>query len=189
MKNLRRWTPGIMALFLIVMATTVTTQFAMADGVETTVLPDSWANEGGINEILKFVLNFVVYGLGAAAVLGTVIAGVMYMTARDNESQVAEAKKRLFNVVIGLAAWALMWTAMNWLIPGGILLGTSSDQNGGGSSNGGQSSSQTEPVQSNGGGTQNSGGGNRDDGDPTGPDKAEAPNGCEGAAYGAECPD
>ena len=73
-------------------------------------------------QILKLVLNIVVYGLGAAAVLGTVIAGIMYMTARDNESQVARAKTRLYEVVIGLVAWALMYAVLNWLLPGGLNL-------------------------------------------------------------------
>lgn len=87
---------------------------------ETTILPDDWAGEGGIEKILQFVLKFVVYGLGAAAVLGVTIAGVMYMTARDSEAQVAKAKKRLYEVVIGLVAWALMYAVLNWLIPGSL---------------------------------------------------------------------
>lgn len=83
---------------------------------QTTILPNDW----GIEEILKLVLNIVVYGLGAAAVLGTVIAGVMYLTARDNEAQIARAKTRLYEVVVGLVAWALMYAVLNWLIPGSL---------------------------------------------------------------------
>lgn len=81
---------------------------------ETTILPNTW----GVKEILDLVLNIVVYGLGAAAVLGTVIAGIMYLTARDSEAQVAKAKTRLIEVVIGLVAWALMYVVLKWLIPG-----------------------------------------------------------------------
>ena len=62
------------------------------------------------------------YGLGVAAVLGVIIAGVMYMTARDNEAQVTRAKTRLYEVVIGLIAWALMYAVLRWLIPGGLAL-------------------------------------------------------------------
>ena len=84
--------------------------------VETSILPSDW----GIENILKLILNILVYGLGAAATLGVIIAGIMYMTARDNEAQVAKAKTRLYEVVVGLVAWALMYAVLNWLIPGGI---------------------------------------------------------------------
>ena len=84
--------------------------------VETSILPDTMDIQG----ILKLVLNILVYGLGAAAVLGVIIAGIQYMTARDDVAQVAKAKKRLIEIVIGLVAWALMFTVLNWLIPGGL---------------------------------------------------------------------
>lgn len=84
--------------------------------VETSILPENF----DIDKILKLVLNILVYGLGAAAVLGVIIAGIQYMTARDDVAQVAKAKKRLIEIVIGLVAWALMFTVLNWLIPGGI---------------------------------------------------------------------
>lgn len=81
--------------------------------VDTNILPDT-----DIEGLLKILLNVLVYGLGAAAVLGVLICGVQYMTARDNEQQVATAKKRLYEVVIGLVAWAVMFTVLQWLVPG-----------------------------------------------------------------------
>lgn len=86
--------------------------------VSTSILPDNMC----IKELLFLILKILVYGLGAAATVGVVVAGIQYMTARDNESQVAAAKTRLLNIVIGLVAWAVMWTVMNWLIPGGMSL-------------------------------------------------------------------
>ncbi len=50
--------------------------------------------------------------------IGVVIAGIQYLTARDNEAQVAAAKKRLVEVVIGLVAWAAMFVVLRLLIPG-----------------------------------------------------------------------
>lgn len=90
-----------------------------ADKVETNILPSS-ANS--IDGILKLVLNILVYGVGVAAVIGVVIAGIMYLTARDSEAQVATAKKRLYEVVLGLILWVAMWSLLQWLIPGGISL-------------------------------------------------------------------
>lgn len=85
-------------------------------GVSTSILP----GEMCIKELLFLILKILVYGLGAAATVGVVIAGIQYMTARDNESQVSASKQRLLNIVIGLVAWAVMWTVMNWLVPGGM---------------------------------------------------------------------
>lgn len=90
----------------------------VAAEVDTSILP----GDMDINGILKLVLNILVYGLGAAAVLGVIIAGIQYMTARDDVAQVAKAKKRLIEIVIGLVAWALMFTVLNWLIPGGLTI-------------------------------------------------------------------
>ena len=81
--------------------------------VETNILADNMTIEG----LLKLVVNILLYGLGAAAVIGVIIAGILYLTAKDNEQQVAKAKKRLFDVVVGLIAWAALWTVLKWLIP------------------------------------------------------------------------
>lgn len=86
-----------------------------AANTTTSILKDE-----GINGLLSLVINILSYGLGAAAVIGVVVAGIMYLTARDNESQVAAAKQRLVNTVIGLIAWVVMFSVVNWLIPGGV---------------------------------------------------------------------
>lgn len=101
----------------------------LADGDDkTSILPNDWAqpsedlNNSGIMKVLKLALNVLVYGLGVAATVGVVVAGVLYLTARDNEKQVKLAKKRLFEVIIGLAAWGVSFALLNWLIPGGLKL-------------------------------------------------------------------
>lgn len=107
--------------------------------VSTSILPGDWC----IGEILMLILRVLVYGLGVAATVGVVVAGIFYMTARDNEAQVTKAKTRLYEIIIGLVAWALMFTVLNWLIPGGINVNdpavlcpnTSTSTNQGGSSN------------------------------------------------------
>ncbi len=105
------------------MITTVIYHTITTLAVETTILPGDMC----VLELILLILKILVYGLGVAATIGVVIAGIQYMTARDNESQVAESKKRLFNIVIGLASWAIMWTVMNWLIPGGMSLDASAE--------------------------------------------------------------
>jgi len=127
---LRRMVTAVMGVFVglcsmltlapagVAMATDGSVMMVLAADVETSILPDDWE----IEDILKLVLNVVVYGLGVAAVLGVVIAGIMYMTARDNEAQMAAARKRLYEIAIGMIVWALMYGVLNWLIPGGLNL-------------------------------------------------------------------
>ena len=81
------------------------------------VEPNILSDDMDIEKLLKLVANIMLYGLGAAAVIGVIVAGIMYLTAKDNEQQVAKAKKRLLDVVIGLVAWAALWTVLHWLIP------------------------------------------------------------------------
>lgn len=88
----------------------------LADGANTSVL----TGVGSIEDLLKLVVNILVLGLGVAGVVGVVWAGILYLTARDNEQQAARAKIRLIEVAIGLVAWALMYTALQFLVPGGL---------------------------------------------------------------------
>ncbi len=83
--------------------------------VDTSILPDSVTD---IQTLLILIVKILFYGLGAAAVIGVVVAGILYLTARDNEQQVTKAKTRLVEIVIGLVAWALMWSLLHFLIPG-----------------------------------------------------------------------
>lgn len=77
-----------------------------------------------IFRILNIILTVLTYGVGIAGTLGIVISGIQYLTARDNEAQMTKAKSRLINIVIGLAAYAVMWGFLEWIIPGGILNGS-----------------------------------------------------------------
>lgn len=92
----------------------------MADCVETNLFDCVEVDDqgSGITDLLKLIVNILLYGIGVAAVIGVVVAGILYLTARDNEAQVAKAKTRLIEVVIGLLAWAMLFTLLRWLIPG-----------------------------------------------------------------------
>jgi len=88
--------------------------------VSTAILPDDW----NIFKALVFVVDFLTFGIGAAATVGFVISGYTYLTARDNPSQVAKAKTRMFQIVVGIAIWAVFYGVANWLLPGGKLNST-----------------------------------------------------------------
>ena len=98
------------------------------DGIRTSVLGDGgcYSDNGdgdGIFSILALILNIMTIVVGALGVFGIAFSGVQYMTARDNEAQMAKAKQRIFEVVLGLAVYALMYSLLQWLLPGGIFNG------------------------------------------------------------------
>ncbi|MBR3204639.1 hypothetical protein IKF81_03080 [Candidatus Saccharibacteria bacterium] len=90
-------------------------------GVKTSILGKDGCYEGGVADILATILTIMTFGVGAAGVLGIVIAGIQYMTAGGNEMQMTKAKNRIVQVVIGLVGYGLLWALLEWLIPGGIL--------------------------------------------------------------------
>lgn len=102
---------------------------AVAETVDTNIIGGGQvdvADGQGIYAILRLIVTILTYGLGVAATIGVVIAGVMYLTAKDSPDKVAAAKKRLIEVVLGLVAWAVMAAVLNWLIPGGVNLDSES---------------------------------------------------------------
>lgn len=73
-----------------------------------------------IFDMLGIILDVLTYGVGAAGVIGIVISAIQYMTAAGNEAQMTKAKNRIIEVVIGLVAYGLMYTFLQWLVPGGM---------------------------------------------------------------------
>ena len=116
----------LLATFLSVLGMTVAPTMVFATEIETTILTGCGdaANEGeageGIYCVLDMALTIATYGVGIAAVIGVIVAGIQYMTAQGNEAQMAKAKRRILEVVIGIALYALMWAILQWLIPGGV---------------------------------------------------------------------
>lgn len=91
----------------------------------TAILPCGGNNSGdletnGIWGLLILVLNIMTAGVGIAAVGGIIYAAILYTSARDNSGQVSKAKELIFNVVLGLIAYAGMFAFLQWIIPGGI---------------------------------------------------------------------
>jgi len=96
------------------------------NGYSTSVLPCGGDNSGtdvknnGIWGILLLVINILTAGIGVAAVGGIVYGSILYTTAGGSMDQTKQAKTIIFNVVIGLVAYALMFSFLNFIIPGGL---------------------------------------------------------------------
>ncbi|MBR3172823.1 Ig-like domain-containing protein [Candidatus Saccharibacteria bacterium] len=95
-----------------------------ADGVVKTTFFGNVKDDGegcGVYTILNLVLDIMTIGIGILGVLGIVIVGIKYMTAGGNEEQTRKAKRRLFEIVIGLILYVLLFAGLQWLLPGGRL--------------------------------------------------------------------
>lgn len=74
----------------------------------------------GIWAILLFVLNIMTAGVGVLGVGGIVFASVLYASAGGNMEQTKRSKLIMFDVALGLVAYALMYSFLNFIIPGGV---------------------------------------------------------------------
>lgn len=95
-------------------------------GVPTSIIecPDDNPEEGvegtAIWSVLEIILG-IMTGLVAVAALGGIVWGaVLYTSAGGSSEQIKKAMTIFTNVVIGVIAYAAMYTLSNFLIPGGI---------------------------------------------------------------------
>ena len=77
-------------------------------------------SDTGVWKLLIWVLNIMMALVGLVATGSIIYAGILYSSAAGNSENVAKAKTIIINTAIGIAAFALMYLGLNWLIPGGI---------------------------------------------------------------------
>lgn len=89
--------------------------------VPTAILGDGHCvcdnNGDSIQNILKLVVRIMTVGIGILAAIGITVVGIQYLTAGGNEEQTRKAKRRLFEIVIGLVAYVLIYAILSWLLP------------------------------------------------------------------------
>lgn len=68
--------------------------------------------------VLKLVVTILGIGVGILGVIGISVSGVQYLTAGGSEEKARKAKRRIYEIVIGLALYAVLYFALQWLLPG-----------------------------------------------------------------------
>jgi hypothetical protein len=81
-----------------------------ADSVENT----------GLWSLLLLAINILTAGVGVAAIGGVVYGSVLYTSAGGSSDQTKKAKEIITNVIVGLVAYALAYSFLNFIIPGGL---------------------------------------------------------------------
>lgn len=96
-------------------------------GVKTSII--NCTQPGGVSEdvtksgvwgILLSIINIMTAGIGILAVGGIIYSSILYTSAGGSTEQTKKAKEIIYNVIIGIAAYALMFSFLNWLVPGGV---------------------------------------------------------------------
>jgi hypothetical protein len=75
------------------------------------------------NDIWKLLvkaINILTDGIIVVAIGGFIYAGVLYSSAGGNQDNIKKAKDIMQNIVMGLLAYAAMYSLLNFIIPGGM---------------------------------------------------------------------
>ncbi len=88
-------------------------------GASTAILECPDSDDGsGIYHILNLVIDILVVGAGILGVIGISVSGIQYLSAGGNEEKTRKAKRRIFEIIIGLALFVVMYALLKWLLPG-----------------------------------------------------------------------
>ncbi|MEI6237332.1 MAG: hypothetical protein WCP03_01895 [Candidatus Saccharibacteria bacterium] len=74
-----------------------------------------------IMEKLKFIIRFLSALVWIVAVIMIVVGGIQYTTSNGNPQAITNAKKKIYDVLIGVFAYTFLWAFLEWIIPGGII--------------------------------------------------------------------
>jgi hypothetical protein len=111
------------------------------DGTAKTAILKTCATDdgkgGGILCLLREGLDILSWIVGALGFAALVFVGFQYLTAGDNEEQIKKAKRRIVEIVIGVALFLLANVIVQWLT------GTDPNASNSGSNNGGSSEQQS----------------------------------------------
>ncbi len=66
--------------------------------------------------ILNLVIDIMTVGIGILGVIGISVVGIQYLTAGGNEEKTRKAKRRMFEIVIGLVAYVVLYAFVKWIM-------------------------------------------------------------------------
>jgi hypothetical protein len=84
-----------------------------ANNADTAVCASTGDN---VNEIVKTVINVLLFVVGLISVIMIIISGISYATSGGDSGAVSKAKNTLLYAVIGLVVAFLAYAIVNWVI-------------------------------------------------------------------------
>lgn len=120
--------------FSRILKTPITGAFAVSAGIllatvsnstvvqatSSALASSSTASADEIYRWLDVAINLLSAMVGLVVVISIIVAGIQYMTAGGNSSQVSAAKNRISMAVLAMILFGLAYALLQWLIPGGI---------------------------------------------------------------------
>ncbi len=100
-----------------VMATSGPSSFGVEAIVLTGCAGEADKKGGEILCILKLVVDILSIGVGVLGVAGISVVGIQYLTAGGSEEKTRKAKRRMFEIIIGLVAYAVIYVLLQFLLP------------------------------------------------------------------------
>ncbi len=85
---------------------------------EVSILTDCSKAEDGTICILNLVVDIMSIGIGVLGVIGITVVGIQYLTAGGSEEKTRKAKQRMFEIVVGLVSYVVIYAFLKWLMPG-----------------------------------------------------------------------
>lgn len=113
-------TLGLASMNAPVMAAGPMEMFGDAIGSQNANILNICAEKEGEQSILCLLelgADILSVGVGILGVIGISVSGIQYLTAGGSEEKTRKAKRRIFEIVIGLAAYAVMYYILRWLLP------------------------------------------------------------------------
>lgn len=77
---------------------------------------DTGSSNTSVGDIIKSIVNILLFIIGAVSVIMIVIGGFKYVVSNGDSSQVKSAKDTIFYAIIGLVVAILAYAIVNWVI-------------------------------------------------------------------------
>lgn len=122
MVGLTKKTNNLLKFFVLLLTPVLLSNDVYAADCNGVATLFEWQCSGG-NGILSLVatlLNWLAVGVAAAVLIGIVYGAIIYAMAAGDESKAKHGIEIIRNAVIALILYALMWSFLQFLIPGGL---------------------------------------------------------------------
>lgn len=87
---------------------------------DSEVCPEDTPGGNIIYSYLALVIELLSAGVGLVITLMIAVSGVQYITARDDPKKIEAAKHKIWNAVLALILFILMYALINFIVPGGV---------------------------------------------------------------------
>ena len=111
----------LIAIFCFVASPINETYADTCGGVNTALITCKEGGDGGVYHVIGLVIDAFSIGVGILAVAGILWSGTIYITSGQSEDRATTAKRRIYDIVLGLMAYVVLWSLTQWLLPGGVL--------------------------------------------------------------------